>query len=96
MINQPQLLELAEKYGTPLFVYDGGQVVENYRKLFEFIPYPRLKIHYAMKANYNPGLLNLLKEAGAGLDTVSPGEVSCALKLGFLKERMIYTANKMA
>ena len=96
MIEHRQLLELAEKYGTPLFVYDGGQVVENYRKLFDFIPWPGLKIHYAMKANYNPGLLRLLKEAGAGLDTVSPGEVAYALKLGFPKERIIYTANNMA
>ncbi len=95
MLNQELLLRLAAQYGTPLFVYDGDMVVERYRDLFRFIPYPKLRIHYALKANYNPTLLRLLKEAGAGLDTVSPGEVAFALKLGFPKERIIYTANNM-
>ena len=40
-------------------------------------------------------MLTLLRDAGAGLDTVSPGEVVYALKLGFPRERIIYTANNM-
>ncbi len=95
MLNRELLLALAGEYGTPLFVYDGDMVVARYRDLFGFIPYPGLKICCAMKANYNPGLLALLRDAGAGLDTVSPGEVIMALKLGFPKERIIYTANNM-
>ena len=95
MISDESLLEFAKEYGTPLYVYDGDLVVERYRDLFKFIPYGRLKIHYALKANYNPGLLTLLRDAGAGLDTVSPGEVVYALKLGFPRERIIYTANNM-
>lgn len=95
MISDESLLEFAKEYGTPLYVYDGDLVVERYRDLFKFIPYDRLKIHYALKANYNPGLLTLLRDAGAGLDTVSPGEVVYALKLGFPRERIIYTANNM-
>ena len=91
MISDESLLEFAKEYGTPLYVYDGDLVVERYRDLFKFIPYDRLKIHYALKANYNPGLLTLLRDAGAGLDTVSPGEVVYALKLGFPRERIIYT-----
>ena len=95
MISDESLLEFAKEYGTPLYVYDGDLVVERYRDLFKFIPYDRLKIHYALKANYNPGLLTLLRDAGGGLDTVSPGEVVYALKLGFPRERIIYTANNM-
>lgn len=95
MISDESLLGFAEEYGTPLYVYDGDLVVERYRDLFKFIPYDRLKIHYALKANYNPGLLTLLRDAGAGLDTVSPGEVVYALKLGFPRERIVYTANNM-
>ena len=95
MISDESLLEFAKEYGTPLYVYDGDLVVERYRDLFKFIPYDRLKIHYALKANYNPGLLTLLRDAGAGLDTVSPGEWVYALKLGFPLERIIYTANNM-
>ena len=95
MISDESLLEFANEYGTPVYVYDCDLVVERYRDLFKFIPYDRLKIHYALKANYNPGLLTLLRDAGAGLDTVSPGEVVYALKLGFPRERIIYTANNM-
>ncbi len=95
MISDESLLGFAKEYGTPLYVYDGDLVVKRYRDLFKFIPYDRLRIHYALKANYNPGLLALLRDAGAGLDTVSPGEVVYALKLGFPRERIIYTANNM-
>ena len=76
MLNRELLLALAGEYGTPLFVYDGDMVVARYRDLFGFIPYPGLKICCAMKANYNPGLLALLRDAGAGLD--SAGQVGGA------------------
>lgn len=89
------LTELAGKYGTPLFVYDGDTVIERYHDLFRFISWRRLKIQYALKANYNPGILALLRDAGAGIDAVSPAEVELALALGFPKERIIYTANNM-
>ena len=69
--------------------------VERYRDLFRFIPYAGLRVCCAMKANYNAGMLAMLRDAGASLDTVSPGEVLYALKLGFPKERIIYTANNM-
>ena len=95
MIDRTQLLALAAKYGTPLYVYDGDMVVDHYRALFDFIPYRKLRIHYALKANYNPALLGLLRDAGAQLDAVSPGEVALALRLGFAPERIIYTANNM-
>ena len=89
------LLELAGKYGTPLFVYDGDMIVQRYNDLYNYIKWPQLKIHYAMKANYNFSLLKMLNEAGASLDTVSPAEVLLALKAGFPKDRIIYTANNM-
>ncbi len=95
MLNSDQLLALAREYGTPLYVYDGDQVVERCHDLFGFIPVPELRVHYAMKANYHPGLLSLLRDAGAGIDAVSPGEVHFALGLGFSPERIIYTANNM-
>ncbi len=89
------LIEAAERFGTPLFVYDLDLVKERYRDLFKFIPCEGLAIHYAMKANYNIDLLKTLLEAGAGLDTVSPAEVFLALELGFPKDKIIYTANNM-
>ena len=86
---------LAERFGTPLFVYDGNVLLERYNDLCKFITHPRLQLHYALKANFNPAVLQLLKEAGCGIDAVSPGEVEYALHLGFAPEKIIYTANNM-
>lgn len=95
MLTREKLIELANNYGTPLFVYDGDQVINCYRDLFRFIPHPRLKIHYALKANFNPGILRLLQNIGCGIDAVSPAEVNYALRLGFSPEKIILTANNM-
>ena len=88
-------MQAAGQYGTPLFVYDADRITHCYKALFDFIKWPRLKIHYAMKANYNLHILQLLKGLGASLDTVSPGDVLMALKAGFPKERILFTANNM-
>ncbi|MBQ9754571.1 MAG: diaminopimelate decarboxylase [Lentisphaeria bacterium] len=90
-----QLLTLAEHFGTPLFVYDGDMVIERYNDLRRFIDHPRLELQYALKANFNMALLNELKDAGCGIDAVSPGEVEYALHLGFSPDKIIYTANNM-
>lgn len=95
MISHQSLLDYANKYGTPLYVYDGNQILNRYKELYEFIDYPKLKILYAMKANYNVGILKLLKKNNAYLDTVSPGEVMLALKLGFTKDEILFTSNNI-
>ncbi|MBR2373453.1 MAG: diaminopimelate decarboxylase [Lentisphaeria bacterium] len=86
---------MAERFGTPLFVYDGDVLLERYNDLRKFIDHPRLQLHYALKANFNPAILQLLKDSGCGIDAVSPGEVEYALHLGFAPEKIIYTANNM-
>jgi len=70
-------------------------VVEQYKSLYKYIPYSKLQVHYALKANYNVALLAALRDAGAALDTVSPGEVQLALALGFAPEKIIFTANNL-
>ena len=94
-LSREILLEAANKFGTPLYVYDGDMVVERYKELYDFIKWDKLQIHYAMKANYNFALLQLLNKAGASLDTVSFAEVMLAFKAGFTPDRIIYTANNM-
>lgn len=95
MLSKELLLQAVKEYGTPLYVYDGDEVVQRYNDLYNFIKWPKLKIHYAMKANYNFELLKLLNAQNASLDTVSPGDVMLALKAGFSTDRIIYTANNM-
>lgn len=89
------LVNLANKYGTPLYVYNGNMIVKRYQELYQHINYPYLKIFYAMKANYNPEILRLLENIGARIDAVSPGDVILAMKCGFSADRILYTANNI-
>ncbi len=76
--------DLAEKFGTPLYVYSGGQIARNFgllQKAFSVIP--GAKILYALKANSNPEILRHICSLGAGADTVSAGEIFLALRSGF-------------
>ena len=76
------LAGLAERYGTPLYVYSAQAVRENYQRLSAaFAPLQPL-ICYAVKANFNLALLRLLKDEGAGFDIVSGGELYRALRAG--------------
>lgn len=89
------LVDLAKKYGTPLYVYDGDLIIRRFKELYHFIKWPKLRILYAMKANYNIAVLKLLKDHGAYLDAVSPAEVHLALKLGYSPGQILYTANNI-
>lgn len=87
------LLPLVEKYGSPLYVYDEATIVKQYQKLenaFKDIPF---KIKYACKANTNINILKILKNLGAGLDTVSIQEVMLGLQVGFEPHEILYTPN---
>lgn len=95
MIQNDMLINLANEYGTSLFVYDGDLILQRYKELYNFIQYPKLKILYAMKANYNLAILKMLNENDAYLDTVSPGDILLALKAGFSPERLLFTANNL-
>ena len=94
-LNNQVLLDAAKQFGTPVYVYDADCIVQKYNELYDFIKYPKLKIHYAMKANYNFNILKLLNAEGASVDTVSPGDVMLAKKAGFTTDRILYTANNM-
>ncbi|MFZ1083104.1 MAG: diaminopimelate decarboxylase [Candidatus Kryptoniota bacterium] len=76
--------DLAEKYGTPLYVYSKNQITNKFtllRKALDKIPTTR--ILYALKANSNVEVLKHISSLGAGADTVSAGEIFLALKAGF-------------
>lgn len=76
------LTEAARKFGTPLYVYSAGTILDHYRRLDAALgPLDHL-ICYAVKANSNRAILKLLVEAGAGFDVVSGGELYRVLNAG--------------
>ena len=72
----------AERFGTPLYLYSAGTILDHYRRLDEALAGLDHLICYAVKANSNRAILRLLRDAGAGFDIVSGGELFRALKGG--------------
>jgi len=87
------LLSLSEDFGTPLYVYSGAKIKEQYQKLASAFKGVDVKIKYACKANSNINVLKLLKQEGSGIDAVSMNEVRLGLKAGFEPEEILYTPN---
>lgn len=69
------LSDAAEKFGTPLYVYSAGTLLDHYRRLDDALGNLDHLICYAIKANSNRAILKLLADAGAGFDIVSGGEL---------------------
>jgi diaminopimelate decarboxylase len=88
------LLNLAEQFGSPLYVYDAEKIQSQYNRLTKaFSKVPNLRINYAMKALSNVAILQLLRDMGSGLDTVSIQEVLLGLHAGYEPEKIFYTPN---
>ncbi|MFV5697718.1 diaminopimelate decarboxylase [Flavobacterium sp. ZT3R17] len=88
------LLQLAEQFGSPLYIYDAEKIQSQYNRLTKaFSKVDKLRINYAMKALSNVAILQLLKEMGSGLDTVSIQEVLLGLHAGYEPEKIFYTPN---
>ena len=96
MINQElneQLLQIAQTYDAPVYVYHAETIINQYNKLVNAFKPLNIKIKYACKALNNSAILQLLKQQGSGLDTVSINEVHLGLKAGFLPNEIIFTPN---
>ena len=88
------LIKAADKFGTPLYVYDLSKIESQYNRLVNsFKTIKNLKINYAVKALSNLSILNYINNLGAGIDTVSIQEVLLGIKAGFSPEKIIYTPN---
>ncbi|MEZ7506843.1 diaminopimelate decarboxylase [Flavobacterium sp. Arc2] len=93
-MQSKDLLQLAEQFGSPIYVYDAEKIKSQYNRLTKaFSKVEKLRINYAMKALSNVAILQLLKEMGSGLDTVSIQEVQLGLHAGYDPEKIFYTPN---
>lgn len=84
-------IEKFEGLRTPFYYYDTHVLRDTLQAISdEAGRYERFQVHYAIKANANPRLLTLIRQAGLGADCVSGGEIEAALSAGFLPERIVY------
>jgi len=88
--EQTDLQHFASRHPTPFYLYSQQEITDNCRlvqsigKPYDFLPC------FALKANYNPALLRLIRDLGFGADVVSGGELQAALKLGFPPEKIVF------
>ena len=82
---------LAQKYDTPLYVYDFNHITAQYEKLKKAFSGRKSLISYAVKANANLSVISHLANMGAGADCVSIGEVKRALMAGVSKYKIIFS-----
>ena len=88
------LVDLAKKYGTPLYVLDEKSIREickNYKEAFK--DYSNIKMMYASKALCTSALVRILDEEGFGFDTVSAGEIYTVYKSGVNMSKVLFNGN---
>lgn len=88
-------IELAEKYGTPLYVMSETDIVDRLNELKTcFIhKYPNVRVAYASKAFCTMAMYRLCEREGICIDIVSGGELYTAIKAGFPPERIEFNGN---
>src|SRR5690349_10481097 len=86
------LVDLARRHGTPLYVYDEATVRERASQYVAAMGGSG-QVLYSAKAFASPQFLRVIAEEGLGLDVVSAGELHLALKSGFPKDRIHFLGN---
>ncbi len=84
-------IEKFSRLQTPFYYYDTELLRTTLRAINEEAgKHQRFQVHYAVKANANPKVLNVICQAGLGADCVSGGEIEAALKAGFPSNKIVY------
>jgi len=91
-MNNKDLLKIAERFGTPTYVYDAESIKTQYDKLVGAFSRDT-RFFFACKALSNINILKYVRGLGSGLDCVSINEVRLGLKAGFGPERILFTPN---
>lgn len=91
-----QLLEIANQYGTPVYVYHAEKIKEQYTRLQNAFAAADTKFFYACKALTNINILKYIKSIGCNIDCSSVNEVMLAIKAGFEPQNILYTSNNIA
>lgn len=91
-VENVAIADLAQRYGTPLYVYSKAALHANWQAYQEVINHDQnVLICYAVKANSNLAILNTFAKLGAGFDLVSGGELMRALKAGADPQKIIFS-----
>ena len=85
------VVDIAQQFGTPLYVYDGEKIASQIRSLKTAFSGADVKVKYAAKALTNLSILKLIRKHGAGIEVVSLEEAAIAMKAGFTPSEIVFT-----
>ena len=83
--------DIAAGHGSPLYVYSGDGIRDDYRRFAAAVAPVDGSVHFALKANSALGVIALLAKNGAGADIVSGGEMARALAAGIPAEKIVFS-----
>ena len=89
--DRASLEKIAARFGTPAYVYSRSAIEENFRSLERSMAGIPNLICYSVKANSNLKILNLLRQAGAGFDVVSGGELARVVRVDAKPETVVFS-----
>ncbi|MHA1148336.1 MAG: diaminopimelate decarboxylase [Promethearchaeota archaeon] len=94
-IADVSIIEVAKRFGTPLYIMNEQLVRKRYKALKSVLDseYKNNTIHFAVKSNSSLAILKILLSEGAGFDCTSQGEVYTCFKVGASADKIIYTGN---
>jgi diaminopimelate decarboxylase len=91
LCESASLTDIARRWGTPTYVYSRSAILGAYQRYVAALAGRKAMVCYAMKANSNLGVLDLLARAGSGFDIVSGGELARALAVGADPTRIVFS-----
>jgi diaminopimelate decarboxylase len=92
-LSNSQLVDLAERFGTPLYVYHAEKIKEQYERLLSGFSEINTRFFFACKALTNINILKYISSLGCGIDCSSINEVKLALFAGVAGDKILYTSN---
>jgi diaminopimelate decarboxylase len=95
-LSNEQLLQLANEYGTPLYVYYAERIKEQYERLVNAFSASDTRFFYAAKALTNINILRYINKTGCNVDCSSINEVKLAITAGFDPRNILYTSSNIA
>jgi diaminopimelate decarboxylase len=90
-VEQVALSQVAERYGTPCYVYSRAAITETYRAFDAAFGARDRLVCYAVKANSTLGVLNVLARLGSGFDIVSGGELARVMAAGGDPRKVVFS-----
>ena len=94
-LSRHQFIDIANEFGTPVYVYHTEKIKSQYERLTNAFSGIDAKFFYACKALTNINILRYIKSIGCNIDCSSVNEVQLAIKAGFDQNNILYTSNNI-